>query len=134
MDEKENVPEKFKGIVESIEKLNVVDLSELVKVLEKRFNVTAGMPMMAMPVGNGSVAADDAGAEEKSSFNVELKAVGDNKIQVIKVVKDILGIGLKEAKDVVDAAPKAIKEGVKKEEADELKKKLEEAGAIVELK
>ena len=132
MDEKENVPEKFKGIVESIEKLNVVDLSDLVKVLEKRFGVSAGMPMMAMPAQ--AVASDDAAGEEKSSFNVELKAAGDNKIQVIKVVKDILGIGLKEAKDVVDAAPKAIKEGVKKEEADELKKKLEEAGAIVELK
>lgn len=134
MDEKENIPEKFKGIVESIEKLNVVDLSDLVKVLEKRFGVSAGMPMMAMPAQAAGAASDDAAGEEKSSFNVELKAAGDNKIQVIKVVKDILGIGLKEAKDVVDAAPKAIKEGVKKEEADELKKKLEEAGAIVELK
>lgn len=131
--EKENVPEKFKEIVEKIEKLNVVDLSELVKVLEKRFGVTAGMPMMAMPVaGNGAV-AEDAG-EEKTSFKVELKAVGENKIQVIKVVKDLLGIGLKEGKDFVDAAPKVVKEGIKKEEADEIKKKLEEAGAVVEVK
>lgn len=131
--EKENVPEKFKGIVESIEKLNVVDLSELVKVLEKRFGVTAGMPVMAMPAGNGGGAAEDV-AEEKTSFKVELKSVGENKIQVIKVVKDLLGIGLKEGKDFVDAAPKVIKEGIKKEEADEIKKKLEEAGATVEIK
>lgn len=131
--EKENVPEKFKGIVESIEKLNIVDLSELVKVLEKRFGVTAGMPMMAMPTGNGGGAAEDA-TEEKTSFKVELKSAGENKIQVIKVVKDLLGIGLKEGKDFVDAAPKVIKEGVKKEEAEEIKKKLEEAGATVEIK
>lgn len=135
MDEKEMVPEKFKGIVELIEKLNVVDLSELVKTLEKRFGVTAGMPMMAMPATIGAATGEDAGgAEEKTSFKVDLKAVGDNKIQVIKAVKDLLGIGLKEAKDFVDAAPKTVKDGVKKEEADEVKKKLEEAGAVVEIK
>lgn len=131
--EKEIVPEKFKGIVDSIEKLNVVDLSELVKVLEKRFGVTAGMPVMTMPSGNGGAASEDA-AEEKTSFKVELKSAGENKIQVIKVVKDLLGIGLKEGKDFVDAAPKVIKEGIKKEEAEEIKKKLEEAGATVEIK
>lgn len=135
VDEKEMVPEKFKDIVEKIEKLNVVDLSELVKTLEKRFGVTAGMPMMAMPATGGTAAGEDAGgAEEKTSFKVDLKAVGDNKIQVIKAVKDLLGIGLKEAKDFVDAAPKTVKDGVKKEEADEIKKKLEEAGAVVEIK
>lgn len=135
VDEKEMVPEKFKDIVEKIEKLNVVDLSELVKTLEKRFGVTAGMPMMAMPMQGGAVAGEDAGgAEEKTSFKVDLKAAGDNKIQVIKAVKDLLGIGLKEAKDFVDAAPKTVKDGVKKEEADEIKKKLEEAGAQVEIK
>jgi len=130
--EKENIPEKFKGIVELIEKLNVVDLSELVKVLEKRFGVTAGIPMMAMQAGNGAVKENIA--EEQTAFKVELKSVGENKIQVIKVVKDLLGIGLKEGKDFVDAAPKVIKEGIKKEEADEIKKKLEEAGATVEVK
>lgn len=131
VDEKEMVPEKFKDIVEKIEKLNVVDLSELVKTLEKRFGVTAGMPMMAMP----AAASEDAeSSEEKTSFKVDLKAAGDNKIQVIKAVKDLLGIGLKEAKDFVDAAPKTVKDGVKKEEADEIKKKLEEAGAVVEIK
>ena len=130
--EKENIPEKFKGIVELIEKLNVVDLSELVKVLEKRFGVTAGIPMMAMQAGNGAVKENIA--EEQTAFKVELKSVGENKIHVIKVVKDLLGVGLKEGKDFVDAAPKVIKEGIKKEEADEIKKKLEEAGATVEVK
>lgn len=129
------VPEKFKDLVEKIEKLNVVDLSEFVKVLEKRFNVTAGMPMMAMPsMGQGGAGQAESADEEKTAFKVELKSAGDNKIQVIKVVKDLLGIGLKEAKDFVDAAPKAVKEGIKKEEADEIKKKLEEAGAVVEIK
>lgn len=135
MEEKE-IPQKFKDIVEKIENLNIVELSELVKVLENKFGVSAGMPMMAFSpqaaAGAGAVEGD--AGEEKTSFNVELKSVGDNKIQVIKVVKDILGIGLKEAKDFVDAAPKAIKEGVKKEEADEVKKKLEEAGAVAEIK
>lgn len=135
VDEKEMVPEKFKDIVEKIEKLNVVDLSELVKTLEKRFGVTAGMPMMAMSTQGGAAASEDAGGtEEKTSFKVDLKAAGDNKIQVIKAVKDLLGIGLKEAKDFVDAAPKTVKDGIKKEEADEIKKKLEEAGAQVEIK
>lgn len=129
--EKENIPEKFKVIVESIEKLNVVDLSELVKVFEKRFGVTAGIPMMAMP-SNGTAHEDVE--EEQTSFKVELKSAGENKIQVIKVVKDLLGIGLKEGKDFVDAAPKVIKEGIKKEEAEEIKKKLQEAGAVAEIK
>lgn len=134
--EEKEVPQKFKDIVEKIENLNVVELSELVKVLENKFGVSAGMPMMAFSpqVAAGAGAAEGDASEEKTSFNVELKSAGDNKIQVIKAVKDILGIGLKEAKDFVDAAPKAIKEGVKKEEADEVKKKLEEAGAVAEIK
>lgn len=128
------VPEKFKDIVEKIEKLNVVDLSELVKTLEKRFGVTAGMPMMAMPAAGAAAGEASGETEEKTAFKVDLKAAGDNKIQVIKAVKDLLGIGLKEAKDFVDAAPKTVKDGIKKEEADEIKKKLEEAGAVVEIK
>jgi len=124
------IPAKFKDIVESIEKMSVLDLSELVGLLEDKFGVSASAPMAvaAAPV------ADDAGAEEKSEFTVELKDAGAQKIQVIKAVREITGLGLKEAKDIVDAAPKAIKENIKKEEAEELKKKLEDAGAAVELK
>lgn len=119
--------EKFNDIIEKIEKLTVVELAELVKALEEKFGVSA-----AAPVAAGGAAAGGAG-EEKTEFNVVLKAAGDQKINVIKVVKEATGLGLKEAKDIVDAAPKNVKEGLKKEEADELKKKLEEAGATVEL-
>ena len=119
--------EKFKDIIEKIEKLSVVELSELVKALEEKFGVSAAMPVAA--AGGGEAGE----VEEKSSFNVMLKTTGDQKINVIKVVKEAAGIGLKEAKDLVDGAPKVIKEGLKKEEADELKKKLEEVGATVEL-
>ncbi len=128
------VPEKFKGIVEEIEKMSVLDLSELVKVLEDKFGVSAAAPMAvaAMP---GAAGGDAAGAaEEKSEFDVELTSAGDKKIAVIKVVREITGLGLKEAKDMVDGAPKVIKEGVKKEEAEEIKTKIEEAGGKVELK
>jgi len=128
------VPAKFKGIVEEIEKMSVLDLAELIKVLEEKFGVSAAAPVMmagaAMASSEGSA---DAG-EAKSSFNVELKASGDQKINVIKVVRELTGKGLKEAKDVVDAAPVVVKEGVSKQEAEEIKKKLEEAGATVELK
>ncbi len=129
---KVEVPEKFKTLVEQIEKLSVLDLSELVKVLEEKFGVSSAAPMMmaAAPAG----AAGGEAAEEKSSFNVELTAAGGNKIAVIKVVREVTGKGLKEAKDMVDAAPKVIKEGATKEEADALKKQLEEAGATVALK
>lgn len=125
------VPEKFKALVEQIEKLSVLDLAELVKVLEEKFGVSAAAPMMmaAAPAGEAGAAA-----EEKSSFNVELTAAGANKIAVIKVVREATGKGLKEAKDLVDAAPKVIKEGATKEEADALKKQLEEAGGQVALK
>ncbi len=126
------VPEKFKALVEQIEKLSVIELSELVKVLEDKFGVSAAAPamMMAGPVaGAGAVAV-----EEKSEFTVELTDAGANKINVIKAVREITGVGLKEAKDLVDGAPKTVKENVAKAEAETMKKKLEEAGAKVTLK
>ncbi len=121
------VPAKFKDLVEKIETMTVLDLHELVKVLEEKFGVSATAAAAAP-------AAAAAGAEEKDSFNVELSASGDTKIAVIKVVKEVLALGLKEAKDLVDAAPSMLKEGMKKADADEFKKKLEEAGAKVTLK
>lgn len=126
------VPEKFKKLVEEIEQMSVMDLADLVKVLEDKFGVSAAAPamMMAGPAAGGA----DGGAEEKSSFDVELTAAGDSKINVIKAVRSITGQGLKEAKEIVDGAPKVIKEGASKEEAEELKKQLEEAGASVTLK
>lgn len=127
------VPEKFKGLVEQIEKLSVLDLAELVKVLEKKFGVSAQAPVMmgAMPAAAG---APGAAAEEKTEFNIELKNAGAQKIAVIKVVREVTGKGLKDAKDLVDGAPKIIKEKVAKAEAEDIKKKLEAAGAQVELK
>ncbi len=126
------VPAKFASLVEQIEKLSVLDLAELVKVLEEKFGVSSAAPMMmaAAPAAGGEAAA----AEEKTSFNVELTGAGSNKIAVIKVVREATGKGLKEAKDMVDGAPKVIKEGATKEEAEALKKQLEEAGAQVALK
>ena len=109
--------------------MSVLELSELVKVFEKKFGVSAAA-VSAAPAGGAAAGA----AEEKSSFDVELTDGGATKIAVIKVVKEALGLGLKEAKDLVDAAPSTLKDGMKKAEADELKKKLEEAGAKVELK
>lgn len=120
--------EKFNDIIEKVEKLTVIELSELVKALEEKFGVSAAAMAVAGGAGAGATSA-----EEKTAWNVILKAAGDQKINVIKVVKEAAGIGLKEAKDLVEAAPKAVKEGMKREEADELKKKLEEAGAVVEL-
>ncbi len=131
--EKVEVPEKFKKLVEEIEKMSVLDLAELVKVLEKKFGVSAAPQMMAA----AAPAAAGEAAEEKSSFNVVLTSAGDKKIEVIKVVRDLTQKGLKEAKDLVDAiatAPQTIKEDAKKEEAEEMKKKFTEAGATVELK
>jgi len=124
------VPEKFKKLVEEIEKMSVLDLAELVKVLEEKFGVS--VPTAVGISANAST--DEVLKEEKTAFNVELKSAGGQKIQVIKVVREITGLGLKEAKDIVDAAPKVIKENLKKEDAEELKKKLEAAGATVELK
>jgi large subunit ribosomal protein L7/L12 len=134
--EQVEVPEKFKTLVESVEKLSVLELSELVKILEKKFGVSAAAPIaMAVAPAGGAEAAD--APEEKSSFTIQLTGVGDQKIEVIKVVRDATEKGLKEAKDLVDAAmaaPQVVKEGVAKEEAAELKKKFEAAGATVELK
>jgi len=124
------VPEKFKALVETIEKMSVLDLAELVKILEKKFGVSAAAPAMMMA---GPAAAAEA-VEEKTSFNVEITEAGSNKIAVIKAVRELTEMGLKDAKDLVDAAPKMLKEGVKKEDAEAMKKKLEEAGAKVTLK
>ena len=123
-------PAKFKTIVDAIEKMSVLDLHELVKHLEEKFGVSAQAVAVAAPAGAGAT----SGAEEKSTFNVELTDGGAQKIAVIKVVKEALGLGLKEAKDLVDAAPSMLKEGMKKEDAEALKKQLEGAGAKVTLK
>ncbi|MBU1119472.1 50S ribosomal protein L7/L12 [Patescibacteria group bacterium] len=132
-EEKEvEVPAKFKDLVKTIEEMSVLELSELVKVLEDKFGVSAAAPVA---VAAAAGAGGDAGAaEEKSSFDVELTGAGGQKIAVIKVVKEITGKGLKDAKDIVDGAPAILKEGAAKDEAEELKKKLEEAGATVTLK
>ena len=124
------VPEKFKKIVEEIEKMSVIELNELVKVFEAKFGVSA-QAVAAAPAGGG--AGGDAD-EEQDSFTVELTEAGGQKIAVIKVVKSLLGLGLKEAKDAVDGAPAVLKEGVKKEEAEDIKKQIEEAGGKVTLK
>lgn len=126
------VPEKFKALVESVEKLSVLELAELVKVLEEKFGVSAAAPVMAVAAGAGAGAAP--AAEEKTSFNVELTDAGASKIAVIKVVREVTQKGLKEAKDLVDGAPKVIKENATKDEAESIKKKLEEAGAKATLK
>ena len=125
---KVEVPAQFKALVEGIEKMSVIELNELVKVLEKRFGVSAAA------VAAGPAASPVAAAEEKSTFNIELKDAGATKIAVIKVVKEALALGLKEAKDLVDAAPKMLKENVKKEDAEKMKKDIEAAGGKVELK
>ena len=130
------VPEKFKSLVKSIEQLSVLDLSELVKVLEDKFGVSAAASVAVAPSPAGDDNGGDGGEEIKSSYNVVLSAVGDKKIEVIKATRDATGQGLKEAKDLVDAAassPQVVKEGANKEEADELKSKFEAAGATVEL-
>lgn len=125
------VPEKFKSIVETIEKMSVLDLAELVKILEDKFGVSAAAPV-AVAAAAGAAAA--APAEEKTSFTVELTETGANKIGVIKALREVTELGLKEAKDLADGAPKIVKEGVAKEQAETMKKKLEEAGAKVTLK
>lgn len=121
------VPAKFKDLVEKIETMSVLELHELVKVLEEKFGVSATAVATAAP-------AAAAAGDVKDSFNVELSAAGDQKIAVIKVVKEALALGLKEAKDLVDAAPSMLKEGMKKAEAEDLKKKIEDAGGKVTLK
>ena len=118
--------EKHKDLLEKIESLSLVEMAELVKALEEKFGISAGVPMAAAAGGG-------AAAEEKDSFNVVLKSAGERKIEVIKVVREVTGLGLKEAKDLVDGAPQNIKENLKKEDADALKAQLEGAGAVVEL-
>jgi len=125
---------KHKDIIEKIEQMSVLDLSELVKELEEKFGVSAQAVAMSAPVGAGANGAGEAVEEEKSAFNVELKSAGEKKIEVIKTLRDALGLGLKEAKDMADGAPIVVKEGADKKDAEELKKKLETAGAVVELK
>lgn len=126
------VPAKFKELVENIEKMSVLDLSELVSVLEDKFGVSAAAPVMAMAGGvAGGAEAEDEGP---STVNVELTSFGENKIQVIKAVREITGLGLAEAKGMVDGAPVVIKEGVEKADAEDLKKKIEEAGGTVTFK
>ena len=122
------VPAKFKKFVEEIESMTVLELNELVKVFEKKFGVSAAAVAVAGPAAGG------AAEEGKLTFDVELADGGANKISVIKVVKEVLALGLKEAKDLVDGVPSMLKTGMKKEEADELKKKIEEAGGKVTLK
>lgn len=134
--EKIEVPEKFKKLVAEIEKMTVLDLAELIKVLEKKFGVSAAAPVASVPVA-APAAGEAAQEEEKTSFNVILVSPGDKKIEAIKAVREVTGKGLKESKDLVDASASAaqiIKENAKKEEAEEIKKKFEAAGAKVELK
>ena len=121
-------------IIKAIEEMSVLELSELVKELEEKFGVSAAAPAMMMPMAGAAAPAAAAAEEEKSEFDVVLADHGANKIGVIKVVREITGLGLNEAKELVDGAPKTVKEQVAKEEAEEMKKKLEEAGAKVELK
>ena len=122
--------EKVLKIVEDVKELTVLDLNDLVKALEEEFGVSAAAMVAAGPAAGAGAAA----AEEKTEFDVILASFGDSKMNVIKVVKDVCGLGLKEAKEVVEAAPKALKEGVSKAEAEEIKAKLEEAGAKIEIK
>ncbi|KUK57816.1 MAG: 50S ribosomal protein L7/L12 [Synergistales bacterium 53_16] len=121
-------------IIAAIEQMSVLELSELVKELEDKFGVSAAAPAMAMPMMGAMPGVAAPAEEEKTEFDVILKTTGTNKIATIKVVRELTGLGLKEAKDLVDGAPKPVKEGVSKEEAEEVKKKIEEAGAEVELK
>lgn len=121
--------EKITAMIEEVKALSVLELNELVKALEEEFGVSAAAVAAAPAAGAG-----DAAAEEKTEFDVVLASFGDAKMAVIKAVKDVLGLGLKEAKELVEAAPKALKEGVSKAEAEEIKAKLEEAGAKIELK
>lgn len=126
---KAEVPAKFKDIVSAVEKMSVLELHELVKTLEGHWGVSAAAVAVAAPGAGGAGAG-----EEKTSFNVQLTDAGAQKVGVIKAVKDALGLGLKEAKDLVDAAPSMLKEGMKKEDADKLKAAVEAAGGKVELK
>ena len=133
-EEKKDLPELTKdaqGILDAVKKLSVLDLANLVKHMEEEFGVSAAAPVA---VAGAPAAGGDAGEEEKSSFDVVLTSAGQQKINVIKAVREITGLGLKEAKDLVDGAPKPVKEGVSKDDAEKIKGQLEEVGATVELK
>jgi len=133
-EEKEiKIPEKFKDLVEKIEKLTVLELADLVKILEEKFGVSA-TPQVVAAAGATSAAGEEGGEKKSDSVSVILKDGGQAKVQVIKAVKELIGLGLKEAKDLVDGAPKPIKENIPLAQAEDIKKKLEEAGAIVEIK
>jgi large subunit ribosomal protein L7/L12 len=121
-------------ILEAIGSMSVLDLSELIKEMEDKFGVSAAAAAVAMPAGGAAAGAGAGAAEEKSEFDVHLTAAGDQKVNVIKAVREITGLGLKEAKDLVDGAPKVIKEGLAKADAEEAAKKLTDAGATAELK
>jgi len=127
------IPEKFKEIVGKIEKLTVLELSDLVKILEEKFGVSAAPQVIAAPAGANAGVSEEEDAKA-DSVSVILKDGGQSKVQVIKVVKELIGLGLKEAKDLVDGVPKPIKENIPVVQAEEIKKKLEEAGAVVEIK
>jgi large subunit ribosomal protein L7/L12 len=127
-----DVPAKFRAIIYAVEQMSVIDLHELVKTLEKKFGVSAAA--VAAPAGQSPLGGADEAKEEKSTFTVELSDAGAQKIAVIKIVKEVLALGLKEAKDKVDGAPTVLKEGVKKADAEEMKKKIETAGGKVTLK
>lgn len=120
-------------ILESIKSLSVLELSELVKALEEEFGVSAAAPTIAMGTAQGVAATAEVAEEEKTEFNVVLQEIGPNKINVIKAVREVTTLGLKEAKEMVEGAPKAVKEGVNKDEADQVKAKLEAAGAVVQV-
>jgi len=126
--------EKVEKLIEEVKELTVLELSEVVKALEEEFGVSAAAPAAVAAAPVAGAAAPAAAGEEKTNFDVILAEAGQEKVKVIKVVKDVTGLGLKDAKALVDGAPKAVKEGASKEEADEIKAKLEEAGATVEVK
>jgi large subunit ribosomal protein L7/L12 len=126
--------EKLQGIVDQIKELTLLEASELVKLMEETFGVSAAAAAVAAPAAAGGGGEAAAPAEEKTEFDVILQAAGGNKINVIKVVREVTALGLKEAKDLVEAAPKAVKEGVSKEEAETVRQKLADAGATVEVK
>jgi large subunit ribosomal protein L7/L12 len=128
--------DKLQGIVDQIKELTLLEASQLVKLMEETFGVSAAAAAVAMPAGGAAAGGGEAAAaaEEKTEFDVILQAAGGNKINVIKVVREVTALGLKEAKDLVEAAPKAVKEGVSKEEAETVRQKLADAGATVEVK
>lgn len=132
--EEKQISEKLQEIIKKIEELSVMELVDLVKSLEEKFGVSAAPQIVATAGSAGSVEGGEEGGDGKESVTVVLKDAGQAKVQIIKEVKDILGLGLKEAKDLVDAAPKELKEGISVSEAEEIKNKLEEAGAVVEIK